>query len=457
MLGMIWGCAKEDNIALPNTPPETFIAVADSVRNPTTYIQDVHWWGDDIDGEVIGYEYRWFQDPAEPGCPMDTGWVFTVESSREFHIPVTQGVIRTHRVEVRAMDDDEAVDPTPSVLRVPVTNTPPTVTLRDRYDLPDTTYPAITVRWDAQDADGRETISSFRVWLDGNEENAKHIDGEDSTASFGFDDFQGRYGERTLYLFAVDTGCDSSNLITHSWNVRGPVGNALVVDDLWSTSGAVNRPTDSTYAALMDSCVVNYSWLSLENFGGVTYAHNYAGLFDMFDLVVWYNDPVRSLSATLPYARDAVRDYAEGGGSFMLVSLAALGPLGAFSDETMFEVFGVDSLYWRLNPVDGSMNYNFDCKKSWDITGNHDVGLDSLKVTGTVTGTKCMAKNESSVSLYHIPPGTVDSIQKEDYYLAVMNDWGLGRVAVFTMGLSKCDGYGNLKSEFCKAVQVLLY
>jgi hypothetical protein len=140
VLGIIWGCAKEENIALPNTAPETFIAVADSVRNPTVYIQDVHWWGDDIDGEVIGYEYRWFQDPTEPGCPIDTGWVFTVETSHEFHIPVTQGIVRTHRVEVRAVDDDEAVDPTPSALSVPVTNSPPTVALRDKNDLPDTTY-----------------------------------------------------------------------------------------------------------------------------------------------------------------------------------------------------------------------------------------------------------------------------------------------------------------------------
>ncbi len=440
VVGMAGGCAQREGLGLPNTPPETFIAVADSVRNPTAYIQEIRWWGDDIDGEVAGYEYRWFQDPAEPGCPMDTAWVFTEETGHEFHIPVTGGVVRTHRVEVRAVDDRGLADPTPSSLAIPVTNTPPEVRLSDAASLPDTTF----------------TIDVFKVWLDGNEENALFVPGGDSTAAFGLEDFQGRYGERTLYLFAVDTGCDSSGVVSHTWYVKEPTGNVLIVDDLWSSAGAVDHTTNMMYMSLMSACTGGFSKLDLEKYGGVTYAHNYRDLFEIFDLVIWYDDPVNSVSSTLPFAREAVRDYAGGGGRFMLVSLTALGPQGAFSDETMFEVFGVDSLYWRINPVDGSLNPNFDCKKKWRITGNESLGLDSLKVVGTVTATKCMAKSETSVSLYHIPPGTVDTIQKVDYHLAVMNAWGSGRVAVFTMGLSKCNGYGTLENEFCKIVQIML-
>ena len=455
VLAIVSGCAKEENLALPNTPPETYIAIADSVRNATAYIQEISWWGDDIDGEVIGFEYRWFQDPAEPGCPMDTDWVFTEENSHEFHIPVSQGVVRTYRAEVRAMDERWAVDPSPAVLTVPLNNTPPVVTLKDTGDLPDTTYPAALFKWVVEDAEGRETIDVFKVWLDGNEDNAQYIDGADSAASLAFEDFQGRYGERTLYLFAIDTGCDSSALMSHSWYVKEPAGDVLIVDDLWSSAGAVDYTTNLKYMSLMSACTGTFSKLDLEGFGGQTYVHNYSDLFEMYDLVIWYDDPVRAVSSTLPYARDAVSAYTDGGGSFMLVSLTALGPQGAFSDMEMFEVFGVDSLHMRLD-LTGHSNPNFDCKKSWRITGNADLGLDSLKVTGNTLGVKCMAVPDSVVSLYHIPPNTIDIFQTVDYYLAVLNYPGAGMAAAVTMPLSKCDGHGTLHNEFCKIVDIML-
>jgi hypothetical protein len=298
-------------------------------------------------------------------------------------------------------------------------------------------------------------VDFFKVWLDGNEENAKAVSGEDSTAAFGYDDFQGRYGERTVYLFGVDTGCDSSNIITHSWYVKEPAGNVLIVDDLWSSAGAVDFTTNLMYMSLMNACAGEISKLDLEGFGGVTYTHNYADLFEIFDLVIWYDEPVRAISGTLHYAREAVSDYTSGGGSFMLVSLTALGGQGAFMDEAMFSVFGVDSLYWRLDTT-GQMNRNFDCKKAWNMKGNDAFGLDSLKVTANTLGAKCMAKADSSISLYHIVPGTVDVIQKVDYYLAVLNYHGLGKTAVFTIPLSKCNGYGTLENEFCKLVDLML-
>gem|GEM_PF-1187650 len=455
VLALAPGCAREENLAIPNTPPETYIAIADTVRNTTVYIQHLHWWGDDIDGEVIGYEYRWFMDEMEPGCPTDTDWVFTGETAHEFHIPVTQGIVRKHRVEVRAMDNDRAVDPTPCELTVPVANTPPTVTLRDAHDLPDTTYPAIMVKWVAEDPQGRETLDYFKVWLDGNEENAKTVSGEDSTASFGIDDFQGNYGERTLYLFGVDTGCDSSNLVTHTWHVRPRSGTALMVDDLWSSAGAIERPTDAAYTRLMSSCFETYSKLDLEAYGGVTYAHNYTDLFKIFDFVLWYDDPVRSISETLGFAGDAVKDYVLNGGRFMLVSLTALGPRGAFSDTSYFSVFGADSLFAR-HPTEGVTVYDFDSKKSWEITGNEAAGLGSLKLQLPVKGTKCVDRSEASTALYHIPPLTIDTIQQEDYFLAVMNDWGFGRAAIFTFAFSRSDDYGNLEDEFCRIVDLML-
>ena len=455
VLGIISGCAKDENLVLPNTPPETFIAIADSITNPTAYIQDIHWWGEDIDGEVVGYEYRWFLDETEPGCPMDTVWVYTEDTSREFHIPVTNGVVRRHRLQVRAIDNRQVADRSPCELVTPVFNTPPVISLRDAKALPDTTYPAILVKWDVEDAEGIETVDSFKAWLDGNEENAKHMGGGDSAATFGFEDFQDRYGERTLYLRGVDTGCDSSNLVTHTWHVKEPVGDVLIVDDLWSASGTVDFITNGKYMNLMKACAGTFSKLDLEAFDGVTYAHNYDDLFEIFDLVIWYDDPVRAVSATLPFARDAVGNYASGGGSFMLVSLTAVGPQGAFADAAMFEVFGIDSLFFRVDDL-SRPNTSFDCKTDWNIIGSDDFGLGSLAVTQNILGAKCMAKRESSVSLYHLPPYSVDVLQDVDYYVALLNYWGAGKVAVFTVPLSNLNAYGTLENEFCKIIDLMI-
>ena len=39
------GCAEKKDLNIPNLPPETYIAIGDSVRNPTLYMQTVSWWG----------------------------------------------------------------------------------------------------------------------------------------------------------------------------------------------------------------------------------------------------------------------------------------------------------------------------------------------------------------------------------------------------------------------------
>ena len=141
--GLVIGCAREEDLAVRNLPPETYLAVSDIVRNPTVYSQRLAWWGDDTDGEVIAFEYRWFMDPDEPACKTDTAWVRTEEKSKVFDLPVTRGE-SVHRFEVRAIDNYELRDATACKLTLPVTNSPPEVMIWDVASLPDTTFPAFT-------------------------------------------------------------------------------------------------------------------------------------------------------------------------------------------------------------------------------------------------------------------------------------------------------------------------
>jgi len=278
------GCAEKDDLALPNLPPETYVSVADSVRNPTVYIQDLSWWGDDKDGEVVSYEYRWFIDPSEPASTMDTNWVFTEETRRVFNLPVTQGS-GTHRFEVRATDDDGAVDPSPARLTVPVVNNPPEVMIWHEAGLPDTTFPAILIKWHGDDPEGRETIMSYKAWLDGAEDDAIVVSAEDTMASFGYQSFAGRYGERTVYLVAIDSGCDTSEVVSHTWQVKDIDGEVLLVDDR-TTDPPGYAITDAFYRGVLRDCVGTYTLLDIGLFRGRSYAHNFAELFSNFRLVV---------------------------------------------------------------------------------------------------------------------------------------------------------------------------
>lgn len=447
-IALTGGCAKEKELNSPNLPPETYIAIADSVRNPTVYMLTVDWWGDDKDGEVMGFEYRWKTDPQEPCCPVDTSWTFTEETSVRFDLPVTEG-LRSHTIYVRAIDDQNAADPDPAHATFPVTNTPPTIMIWDRADLPDTTLPAILLKWHAEDAEGKETIQSYKVWLDGDEDDAILLAAEDTVVSIGPDNFKGRYGDRTVSIVAIDSGCDTSTVADHTWYVAEPSGNILLVDDLSKADYTAAHISDRFYRDALEECPEVYSVLDIAEFGGLSYTYNLEELFGLFDLVVWYNDPLRAATEGLAVADEAFRTYVAGGGRFMLISLAAIGNGGALGDSAAFEAFGIDSLYLRDDQS------NFDCKR-WDIKANSDLGLDSLKVTGLYPGAECMTPGPTPTLVYHIPPGTVGGTQTEEYYVGLMNSWQGGKAALITFPLSRADYYGSASDEFCKLIDLML-
>jgi hypothetical protein len=456
-LCVLIGCAEEENLSFPNTPPETHIAIADSIQNPTIYIQTIYWWGEDADGEVVGFEYRVITDPMEPGCPADSDWVFTEEGSRDFNLPVTHGM-STHRIEVRAVDDDGAVDLSPSSVTLPVTNSAPEIMIWNKTALPDTTFPTLRIKWHADDPEGQETLENYVVWLDGDEANARVLAKDDTITTFTLDDFSGRYGERTIYLVAVDSGCDTSDVVTHTWYVKERIGEVLLVDHL--SSNYIGEPvTDQFYRDALDACVGTYSVLDLESFIGPrigceypcapAYSFDFEDLFELYDMVIWYDEPPRQDTTYLAAAARCVEAYVDAGGRFLLTSVQAIGNNSAFNDSIAFEIFGIDSLYNRKG------NTNFDCKSKWPVTGNVDEGLGDLKVVGFWPGVECMDAGAETTPLFHIPPATVDDKQLTDYYIGIMNSRGAGKAALLTFPISRCNGNGNAASEICKIIDLL--
>lgn len=450
------GCASEEDLTISNKPPETYLAIADTVRHQTTYSQELRWWGDDTDGEVIAYEYRWFIDPRETGCSLDSNWTRTEETSKVFDLPVTNGE-SIHRFEVRAIDNLEMPDPTPSELTLPVTNSPPSLEIWNSASLPDTTLAAFQVKWHGTDPEGDSTIAEYMAWLDGNRENAKIVTPPDTMVSLGRDDFSGRFNStRTLNIIAIDSGCDTSEVVTHSWYVKEPTGDILLVDDLGQEGAALEAQSDQFYRSGLKTCG-EFSVLDLDKYRGIISAHNFPALFAQYDVVIWYNEPRRDASTRLPLVENDLKSYVEGGGGLLLASMAALGSGGALRDSLWPDIFGVDSLFVKGKPP----THNFDCT-NWAIKGNADAGLDTLKAVGLWPGVECLHPYDyvTVTPLYYIPPGTTAGTttpkNTEDYYLGLLNTWQTGKAAYISFPLSRGDGYGNARSEYCKVVNLLL-
>ena len=86
----------------------------------TTSRQELHWWGDDPDGEIVGYKYKW---------SSDTVWTFTDLESGIFYVPI-RSELDIFSFEVRAVDNDGNEDLTPSQLTLPIKNSPPELSFR---------------------------------------------------------------------------------------------------------------------------------------------------------------------------------------------------------------------------------------------------------------------------------------------------------------------------------------
>jgi hypothetical protein len=266
-----------------NLPPETHVALfyhPDTTLSPGDYwvykgdttwvndtllmgldttvsVQEVHWWGDDPDGDVIGYYYRWsYMD--EP--------VFTEDESAIFYLPLrTQFDI--YSFHVQAVDNDSLVDPSPAVASFPVFNSPPVVEWK-LNSLPITARTEDSLHisfqhhsffWDISDIDGDETITSIFYALD-------------DTSSWNVLDGDQREvmitnipaGKHRIFLKVKDIAGAESNVISFpdpnddeskilTWKVVEPVGDILIVNDFAGDQVAYSH--QNLYTGIFDGLV----------------------------------------------------------------------------------------------------------------------------------------------------------------------------------------------------------
>ncbi len=302
VLALLFSSCFKDMVDNPigNQAPHTglFLYPDSSISKQPSKIE-IHWWGDDPDGFVIGYYFSW----------DGKHWTFTQSNDSLFALQI--GITDTnYTFQVSAVDnggngvydkdivqngidygpepftdkngngvwdngetfvDIGLIDSHPAWIKFPIKNSAPTVEMDPLTVLPDTSFPAMSFGWIASDIDGDGTIKNINIALNDttNPGNIISLDGSVRNISIRTTDFSSSSpsmdiligGLETniaqqklpgiilnrnnkLYVQAEDISGAKSNFLSipgvgKNWYVKKPTGQLLIVDDYLTTDNAV--------------------------------------------------------------------------------------------------------------------------------------------------------------------------------------------------------------------------
>ncbi len=376
-----------------NKPPETTIFIdSDRQLNATQSVRKIFWDGRDADGFIIGFYYTWEQNP-EP-----TDWKFTQARSMEFALKIT-GVDTTYIFQVKAMDDDSLVDPTPAVQTFPIRNTAPVIKWTLDSRIPDTTYTVASFTWNASDLDGDSTIVAFEYVLDDTASGWHSIAGYNRILTLKADDGLSQ-GQHAFYIRAVDIAGSRSEIIrmpqdpTKFWYVREPVGRYLLVDDHNSETATFGLP-DKYYKNMLTTLVGNYNYWNIEKLFPASVIQ-FKETLKLFDRIIWYTDLVKEDDDHFIAAQVAIPEVRQQGAKIMYICQFNTG-FGAQGDPLAFTP--VDSLKKYYDRIFPPAVFNGDTSSFKAVFPNAP-DLPQLKVANAIFGTFAIKAKSGSVNLY---------------------------------------------------------
>jgi hypothetical protein len=353
--GLIANCTDKDSTGPHgNRPPEThlFLRFSDTLQYPgeTVSMQVLHWYGDDPDGEVVGYEYMW---------DFDTAWIYTTDVGDTFFVPITQPK-DTFTFEIRAVDDGGMSDPTPDRLSFPIRNTPPTVSFPidfvNRYSRREySCFSYFSIGWSGSDPDGDATItryewhladSSFSPWdsIAGgvyywNQQAVEAMPWQalDSLTTLKvFNDLQP--GNYRLFLRCRDVANAYSDIVFYpdgaaggAWNVLPVMGSVLLVDDDRFAS-AIDSFIPKSLADIYGPDGFS-TWVTIDRIS--YYPRDIEETLKLFDKVIWHG----GASPRFREAGDAITRFVGSGGRLLAYSTHR-----ANGDTTIYPFMPVDSI-----------------------------------------------------------------------------------------------------------------
>lgn len=448
---LLSSCFKDMvNNPIGNQPPHTglFLYPDSSISRQPSKIE-LHWWGDDPDGFVIGYYFSW----------DGKNWTFTKSNDSLFALQI--GITDTnYTFQVSAVDDGGngrydkdvvqngidygpepftdkngngvwdpgetfvdlgLIDPKPASIKFPIKNSAPTITWDKLTVLPDTSFPAMSFGWIASDIDGDGTILKINIALNDTTKSSNIIslDGSVRNISIRTTDYSTNTplmdiligglesniakqklpgilldGNNKLFVQAEDISGAKSKFISmpgqgRNWYVKKPKGNFLIVDDYVSTDNA-----SSFYNTMFgDSLGLKgkYNVYDLNTIPSESYSKSSVTVLltlKLFKYIFWYTDNNPSLdllSAT-------TQKFTDGGGKI------------AFSMQFPQSVdLSVLQGFLPINPDSGdSKSYLLgDTKISSDTT---QPDYPELQLSSTIFRAKSFYLNPlGAIPIYYFP------------------------------------------------------
>jgi len=444
------GCEEDVGTLPDNLTPLTYLSIVGADLDTTNYRKILHWWGTDADGEVRAYLIRWDGGwvPPTGTAQVYEGLTYsrTTATRDTFNVPLG-GTFGRRTFAVRAIDDHNAVDPNGVLQEFPLTNSAPTLAWNPALPRPTRSLPAVAFGWNPADFDGRGTVTTFRIWLDGDSASAKTVV-RDTIAALFPEDFGDRIDrERTVYVQALDDAHTVSNIVSHTWTVEKPRGDWLLIDQI--TGPGANTWDRPFFSAVLDS-VTGGSLHTLDLASGSDFVteKEIEPLFTLFRGVVWVTGPFDEsndgkMARNLRLAEEAISSYVRGGGEFLLAGQTTVGYGGGLGSDFAQEVLGISEYYEIVDPND-PRNRVTDLVLSADsyIRFERNGQPDSLKVYTTSTRVDYFpAPLLPGTGLYWVPPGALKlmsgrnptpSQDADPAYLGVVADYGAGRICLIT-------------------------
>jgi len=480
---LIYSCKEEIvGVRNENQAPETSVTLyPDSVIIPQQTRLLVSWWGDDPDGLVAGFYFRW----------DDEAWEFTASNDSLFSLKIG-ATDTTFRFNVAAVDaegngkydqqifqnnidfgpepfidknsngvwdsnekyfDLGLIDPSPAEFFFPLKNSAPTIEWNELSFLPDTSFPVMSFGWIAEDIDGTESILKINIALNDtlNPDNIISLDGSVRTITLRTNEFASQNplmeilieGQENninpeklpgllfdnlniLFVQAEDISGAKSEFIRlpgidpdDYWYVRKPVSNFLIIDDYATSDNAA-----SFYAAMFDSLGLSgdydvYSKLDSIPYKNVTFLET----IKLFDYLFWYTDN----NPSIDLASFSTQKYLSQGGkvAFSMQFPQTVDPVELQSFIPIIS----DSIGSKVSLLPGT-------EIASDTT---DPAYPNLKLTLNVFRVKSFYLSELAANpIYYYPNGELPgftgftNIELTEFFIA--------------LPLDKCNGTGNVKS-----------
>ncbi len=332
-------CKKPAEETVENIPPDTHIFVEGRTDTVPAY-QVIHWYGNDPDGEVVGFYYHWDNDTPS----------FTTKNVDTFTLSVPDSdSIGVHTLYVAAVDNEGALDPTPAEVTIPVKNSPPTIQFQHGTLPPDTTLPYVTFYVETHDIDGDESVVGFYYRTD--------YDTVWTFQSIDTDYVTFKNVPEGVHYFcfrAVDKSHAVSDIIADTVYIEGTQGRILVIDD------SPDPNADNTYGVFFsDNYSGNYTVWNVRKF--LPYSpYDIDGIVNGlgFDVIFWYTGTDVNVMNPL---RKAIETYLKEGKSIFLIGPSVLDsvydPTDTLSSKTFMRYYlGVgDVRQWNTLMLDGGL------------------------------------------------------------------------------------------------------